>query len=71
MLFCPWLQTQNYQEPITKLMPIPQKALLKYQSKSKSDLIHLVLTHHPYLRPGMCNLQPTAYSNFLVIFSLI
>ena len=33
---------------ITKVTKsIPREALLKYQTKSESDPIHLVLTYHP------------------------
>ena len=42
-------------------MSILRKALLKYQTKSESDRIPLVLTYHPYLRPTSKiakNLQP-------------
>ena len=46
---------------IIKAMFIPQEALLKYQTKSKSDCKSLVLTYHPYFRPVnkiVKNLQP-------------
>ena len=36
---------------ITKAMSIPQEALLKYQTKSKSNRIPPVLIYYPYLRP--------------------
>ena len=42
-------------------MSIPREALLKYQTKSESDLTPLVLTYHSYLRPFnkiVKNLQP-------------
>ena len=32
-------------------MSLPREALLKYQTKSKSDRTPLVLTYHPHLRP--------------------
>ena len=38
-------------DQIIKAMFIPREALLKYQTKSKSDRISLVLTYHSYLRP--------------------
>ena len=46
---------------IIKAMSIPREALLKYQTKSKSDRTPLVLTYHPHLRPInkiVKNLQP-------------
>ena len=46
---------------IIKAMSIPREALLKYQTKSKSNRAPLVLTYHPYLRPInkiAKNLQP-------------
>ena len=36
---------------ITKARSISREALLKYQTKSESDCISLVLTYHPYLGP--------------------
>ena len=36
---------------IIKAMSIPREALLKYQTKSKSDRTSPILTYHPHLRP--------------------
>ena len=47
-------------------MFIPREALLKYQTKSKSDRTPLVLTYHPHLRPInkiVKNLQPLLYKD--------
>ena len=47
-------------------MFIPREALLKYQTKSKSDCTPLVLTYHPHLRPInkiVKNLQPLLYKD--------
>ena len=44
-------KSKTVKNEIIKAMSIPREALLKYQTKSKSDCTPLVFTYHPHLRP--------------------